>query len=109
MPALFTRMSTGPCSFATRAKSASTWASWVVPYDTPIMLIAPEEPSAAAAVRALVRFGLDDIVGYVPGGMEACLAAGYPVRSLKMVSPVDLNQSLQNGETNVLDVRNDDE
>ncbi|HIG56542.1 MAG TPA: MBL fold metallo-hydrolase [Candidatus Handelsmanbacteria bacterium] len=90
--------------------SVSTWASWVMPYDTPILLVVSDEESAESAVRSLIRVGLDDIRGYLCGGMETWLEAGYPVRSLKMVSPVDLNHSLQNnGTVNVLDVRNVEE
>lgn len=90
--------------------SVSTWASWVVSYDTPIILVVPDEESVASTIRALIRVGLDDIRGYICCGMESWLEAGYPIRRLKMVSPTDLSHSLQNDDAiHVLDVRNDEE
>jgi len=89
--------------------SVSTWASWVVPYDAPILLVAPDEEKADSAVRALSRVGLDEVRGCLKGGMESWLEAGYPVRSLRVVSPADLNRNMHNGNVDILDVRNDEE
>ena len=81
----------------------------MVPYDAPILLVAPDEEKADSAVRALSRVGLDEVRGCLKGGMESWLEAGYPVRSLSMVSPADLNRNMHNGNVDILDVRNDEE
>ncbi|MDH3284379.1 MAG: rhodanese-like domain-containing protein [Acidobacteriota bacterium] len=91
----------------------SGWAAWVVPYDTPILLVVPDSPLGAAvheASRALVRVGLDDVVGYLDGGMQAWLEAGLPATSTPQLTAVDLGERLRQGEElHVIDVRGRDE
>ena len=41
--------------------------------------------------------------------MESWLEADYPVRSLRVVSPADLDRNMHNGNVDILDVRNDEE
>lgn len=45
-------------------KSFITWAGSVVPYDTDILLIGPDEPAIEQAVRELALIGLDRVVGW---------------------------------------------
>jgi hydroxyacylglutathione hydrolase len=96
--------------------SLSTWAAWVVPYDTPLLLVAPDGPYAAVsdaverASRALIRVGLDDVRGHLAGGMPAWLQAGFPVTETPQITPRDLHQHLVSGHgPAVLDVRSDAE
>jgi rhodanese-related sulfurtransferase len=42
-----------------------TWAGWVVPFGTPIILIADDPIEREAAVRQLIRIGYDDLRGYL--------------------------------------------
>ena len=54
-----------------------TWAAWVVPHDTPILLVALADASdIRPAVRSLARVGLDDVRGYLEGGIERWIAEG---------------------------------
>jgi hydroxyacylglutathione hydrolase len=88
----------------------STWASWVVPYETPILLVAARPEAVEQAARGLIRVGLDDIRGYLDGGMPAWVAAGYPTQSTPQITPLELAERLQRGDdVQVLDVRNADE
>jgi hydroxyacylglutathione hydrolase len=88
----------------------STWAAWVVPYERPILLVASDPDEAAEGARALVRVGLDDIRGYLEGGVPAWAAAGCGVSSLRQQSPADLHAELaRESSVRVLDVRSDDE
>ena len=88
----------------------STWAAWVVPYDTPLLLVCADPAQVTEAVRALVRVGLDDIAGYLDGGMQAWVDAGFPVAHTTQESPSDLYQRLTRDRSlRVLDVRSDDE
>jgi hydroxyacylglutathione hydrolase len=88
----------------------STWAAWVVPYDRPLLLVASDPAYADGAARALVRVGLDDVRGYLEGGMQAWIAAGYPVATLRQQSPAGLLEDLSRQPAlKVLDVRSDDE
>jgi hydroxyacylglutathione hydrolase len=91
----------------------STWASWVVPYDRPIVLVADDaDPEAIVnrAVRKLVRVGLDEVVGYLDGGVDAWAESGRELAELPQATPLELRRRLKAGEEiEVLDVRSDDE
>lgn len=107
-----------PAAFGIGAgPSLSTWAAWVVPYGRPILLVPEVAPSEAEtrravedAVRRLVRVGLDDVRGWLEGGMEAWRGAGLPLEELPQVTPEELQRRLASGEpVEVLDVRTDEE
>lgn len=96
--------------------SLSMWAAWVVPYDTPVLLVAPEGAYATVsdaierAARALVRVGLDDIRGHLAGGFPAWRQAGLPVAETTQIAPRELHEHLASGQRpTVLDVRSDGE
>lgn len=90
--------------------SVSIWASWLLPYDRPIILSAPGPAELDLGRRALVRVGLDNIVGHLAGGTAAWQADGRPVASLPQWQPQDLRRRLAEGNGFViLDVRGDDE
>lgn len=88
----------------------SQWAAWVVPYDSPILLIPADPGQLDPAVRALVRVGLDDVRGYLDGGFDAWAGEGYPVAETRQLTPVELMQRLgEGGEIELVDVRTDEE
>lgn len=86
-------------------KNFSTWAGWLLPYDRPLVLLArPEE--VEALTRALVRIGLDEVVGYIPG------LEGYAQGELETVPQVTAKEAKElweKGKAFVLDVRGRDE
>jgi hydroxyacylglutathione hydrolase len=86
--------------------SVSTWASWVVPYDRPLLLVGQTAAQIEEAARSLVRVGLDDIRGFLLGGIDAWVRAGSPLVQLPQVSPPALFERLGAGaRLYVLDVR----
>jgi hydroxyacylglutathione hydrolase len=88
----------------------STWAAWVVPYDTPIILVASDPARVGEASRALIRVGLDEITGYVDGGMQAWAERGYRLARTPAFAPGEVAARLKaDGRLRVLDVRTDDE
>jgi len=92
------------------AGSLSTWAAWVVPYDAPILLVAGSPADVEPAVRALVRVGLDDVRGYLDGGIDAWGKAGFPIDTIEQIDVRELHRGLAAGEAPaVLDVRSDGE
>lgn len=91
-------------------RSLSTWAAWVVPYGRPILLVAEDPEDVEPSVRSLVRVGLDDVRGWLEGGIAAWRRAGRTLRGLPQVSPAELDRRLAAGEPiQVLDVRTDEE
>jgi len=89
--------------------SLSTWAAWVVPYETPILLVAENAFAVDPAIRALVRVGLDQIRGWLEGGMNAWRQQGLPIATLPQVSIPELARARNEGSMDVLDVRGDGE
>ena len=87
-----------------------TWAGWILPYRTPIILIADDPAVREQAVRQLIRIGYDDLRGYLEGGIAAWQAEGFPVTQVRVLSVNDVHAAIQNGEMSpVLDVRQDAE
>lgn len=92
------------------AGKLATWASWVVPYDTPILLVSDHPNEAAIAGRTLIRVGLDQIVGHLDGGMEAWRVAGNPLQETHLLRAEEVHRLIaEGGDVRVLDVRTDAE
>ena len=52
------------------ADNASTYLGWLIPWGTPITLLADSAHDIAEMQRQLVRIGIDRPAGQAPGGME---------------------------------------
>lgn len=95
-----------PGSFGiTAGEKVAMWAAWVVPYETPIVLVAPSAAALELAVRGLVRVGLDDVQGYLEGGIEAWIEAGHPIDELPQISAAEAFAKASAGQIHLLDVR----
>ena len=70
-----------------------------------IILIAPEERETEAVTR-LARVGYDNTIGYLKGGIEAWISAGYDVDTTENISPEDfVNGLVKQTIEHPLDVR----
>lgn len=95
-----------PGSFGIGAsEKVAMWASWVVPYDTPIILVSPGAAALDVGVRSLIRVGLDEIQGYLDGGIEAWIEAGHPIEEVPQMTPAEVFAKAGTGEIHLLDVR----
>ncbi len=82
------------------------WGAWTVPYDTPLLLVVDDARHAAEAwYRGLVRVGLDDVRGFLEGGIDAWGAAGHPIAATAQIAPSALSARLDGNNLVVLDVR----
>ncbi len=91
-------------------KNLSTWAGWVLPYDRPLMVVAHEPGDMRMVATHLIRIGLDDIRGFLDGGIWDWEKKGYPIETLNTMSVHGLNERVQSGEkATVLDVRTEKE
>lgn len=79
-----------------------TWAGWLIPFGSRILLVAEDAAQRSEATRQLIRIGYDDLVGYLEGGFEAW-ARDYPVESVQSMKAKELRERL--GEVQVVDVR----
>jgi hydroxyacylglutathione hydrolase len=79
------------------------WGGWVLPPDTPLLLMADEPGEARDAAVQLLRVGLDRVEGIVEGGFDAWVAASLPVAALELMSPAELRHGAR--RVQVIDVR----
>jgi rhodanese-related sulfurtransferase len=87
-----------------------TWAGWVVPFGTPLILIADSPMRTEEAVRQLIRIGYDDLRGTLDGGIAAWEATGLPVSRVPIMPAAELRQRLERGTAPIiLDVRHEAE
>jgi hydroxyacylglutathione hydrolase len=84
--------------------SLSTWAAWLVPYDRPILLVGKHGTDPGQARRSLVRVGLDDVRGYLAGGMGSWSEQGWEQEQIEQVPSAELSERLRRGAA-VIDVR----
>ena len=83
-----------------------TWAGWVIPFGTPIILVAVTPAELREATRQLIRVGYDDLRGYLDGGIKAWQESGLPLVSTKSVNAPQLKDWLSKKDAPVvLDVR----
>lgn len=71
-----------------------TWAAWVLPADRPIALVAADPTDLPQAVRALVRVGLDDVRGFLSGGLDSWIEAGLPLARTRQWTALELSACL---------------
>jgi hydroxyacylglutathione hydrolase len=87
-----------------------TWAGWLVPFGSELVLVEDDPARREEAVRQLIRIGYDNLLGYLEGGVAAWARAGYPVAEMRSLTVHALRERLPAGEAlTVLDVRQDDE
>jgi hydroxyacylglutathione hydrolase len=85
------------------SKAFSTWAGWMVEYDTPFVLIAPDD-EIDDITRKLMRIGLDNVAGYVTNVTDWQLA-GHELEQLDTIQLDELRQVYNDASNFVIDVR----
>ncbi len=84
----------------------ATFAGWVLPPEQKILLVADQADDVAQAALLLRRVGLDQVVGYLEGGVFEWAKAGFATDHVPQLSAPELNRRLSTGDGLVLvDVR----
>jgi hydroxyacylglutathione hydrolase len=92
-----------PNSYGIRVDAPlTTWAGWLIPYGSSIVLVGESTDQIVAATRQLIRIGYDDLVGTLDGGIEAW-ARDYPVETIPSMDAKELRERLD--EVMLIDVR----
>lgn len=87
-----------------------TWGGWVVPFGSPMILVADHPVGREEATRQLIRIGYDDLRGYLDGGIAAWQAAGFSTASARLIDVNELHAWMQRDDAPlVVDVRSDAE
>ena len=81
------------------------WAGSLVPMNSAIVIVAETNAQVDEAVVRLARVGIENVKGYVLGDGEDWQADGATVERIKQVDVNQLNQRLEKGSVQVVDVR----
>jgi rhodanese-related sulfurtransferase len=85
--------------------SFGSYVGWLVPFGTPLVLVADDAGSRAEAAVQLFRIGVDRVLGYLDGGVDAWADAGRPVSSYPVAGLPELVTQAREDARRVLDVR----
>ena len=83
---------------------------WVIPDDSPIILLTDKDADAQKCIYNMAFIGLDAFVaGYLEGGLPAWMNSGRPVETTPQIDVFTLHRKLGENGLRVLDVREQDE
>jgi Zn-dependent hydrolases, including glyoxylases len=92
-----------PNSYGIRVDAPlTTWAGWLIPFGSRIVLVGESTEQIVAATRQLIRIGFDDLVGTLEGGIDAW-AREYSVERITSIDTKELRERLN--EVMLIDVR----
>ncbi len=87
----------------------ASWAGAVLGLSAnPVLIGAADDQISEARVR-LARVGIEEIAGYLEGGIAAWTAAGLPLAQVEQLTVQELKAQLDKGALRVLDVRREGE
>ena len=90
----------------------ASWAGGILGIHSRPILIGETDAQMEEARMRLTRVGIEELRGYLAGGVAAWQKAGLPVRKTAQISAQELNQKLREGSlraADVLDVRREGE
>ena len=81
------------------------WAGSLIPLTAEIVVIAENEVHVEEAVVRLARVGIENVKGYLSGGVDAWRQAGFELAIIPQVTVDSLNDQIGNDDLQVVDVR----
>ena len=90
----------------------ASWAGGILGIHSKPILIGESDEQIEEARMRLARVGIEELRGYLAGGVAAWQKAGLPVLKTAQISPQELNQKMRDGSlraADVLDVRREGE
>ena len=84
----------------------ASWAGTLIPFDKAIVIVAESEEKAEEAQMRLARVGLENVKGFLDGGVDAWRAAGFELATVPQISVAQLKELIETRpELQVIDVR----
>ncbi len=84
----------------------ASWCGSLVPSDRPIVVVTDNKEEIEEAVLRLARVGIENVRGYLSGGIYAWDKAGCPIETLEQIPPDELEARIDDpGNVQLLDVR----
>jgi glyoxylase-like metal-dependent hydrolase (beta-lactamase superfamily II)/rhodanese-related sulfurtransferase len=82
------------------------WAGSLIPMQSPVVIVAESEDKVAEARMRLARVGLENVVGYLQGGVQSWRDAGFQLATVPQVSVDQLHELIaSDSDLQVIDVR----
>lgn len=84
----------------------ASWAGTLISFNAPVVIVAESEEKANEAQVRLARVGLENVKGYLAGGIQAWHDAGFEVAAVPQITVAELKELIENdNELQVIDVR----
>ena len=81
------------------------WAGSLIPLNSSIVIIADTGAQVDESVVRLARVGIENVKGYLNGGVQSWREAGLQVDSIKQISVEQLKEQMANPDLQIVDVR----
>jgi glyoxylase-like metal-dependent hydrolase (beta-lactamase superfamily II)/rhodanese-related sulfurtransferase len=81
------------------------WAGSLIPISAKIVIVAATKAQVDEAIVRLARVGIENVIGYLNGGMESWRYADQPIETVPQVTVHDLKKQSEQGSLQILDVR----
>jgi glyoxylase-like metal-dependent hydrolase (beta-lactamase superfamily II)/rhodanese-related sulfurtransferase len=81
------------------------WAGSLIPLNAAIVLIADTGAQVDESVVRLARVGIENVKGYLEGGVQSWQEAGLPIETIEQVSVAQLKERIGDTELQIVDVR----
>lgn len=81
------------------------WAGSLISSSAKLVLIAATNAQVDEAVVRLARVGLENVYGYLKGGIDSWRHAGLPLTKITQVTVQELNDRIQKDVSQIIDVR----
>jgi hydroxyacylglutathione hydrolase len=84
----------------------ASWSGTLISLDAAVVIIAESEEKANEAQVRLARVGLENVKGYLGGGIQAWRDAGFDVAAVPQITVAELKELIENdNDLQVIDVR----
>ena len=81
------------------------WAGSLIPLSASIVIVADTGAQIDESVVRLARVGIENVKGYLDGGVESWRATGLPVDSIEQISVAQLKEQMASSDIQIVDVR----
>ncbi|HJU92350.1 MAG TPA: rhodanese-like domain-containing protein [Pyrinomonadaceae bacterium] len=81
------------------------WAGSLIPLSASIIVIADTSAQVDESVVRLARVGIENVKGYLEGGVQSWRDEGLPVSEIEQVSVAQLKEQMANDDLQIVDVR----
>ena len=81
------------------------WAGSLIPLTASIIVIADTSAQVDESVVRLARVGIENVKGYLEGGVQSWRDAGLPVEEIEQVTVAQLKEQMANENLQIVDVR----